>query len=71
MQETYFHNPPSLLIQNNGDWEQLKVDIHNMTPDQAAQVFSEDHVRTDGEQRAWIEDDSLPIQSQRTRSDIG
>jgi hypothetical protein len=56
VQEMCFHNPVSLLINNGGNWEPLQVDLHNLTSDQAAQVFAEDHVRNDGEQRAWIED---------------
>jgi hypothetical protein len=56
LQERCWQNPVGLLINNNGDWEELNVDLHNLTTDQAAQVFAEDHIRTAAEQRAWIED---------------
>lgn len=56
VQSDCYQNPVSLLIQTESGWEELSVDLHNLTPDQAAQVFAEDRIRTAAEQRAWIED---------------
>ncbi len=57
VQEQCYRNPVPLLIQTaDGGWDELQADLHNLTPDQAAQVFAPDHVRTAAEQRAWIED---------------
>lgn len=56
VQQDCYHNPVALLVQTDNGWEELNVDLHNLTPDQASQVFAEDHIRTSAEQRAWIED---------------
>lgn len=56
LQKQYFTQPLSLLINNNGNWETLMVDLTNLTSDQADQLFAEDRIRTEAEQRTWIED---------------
>lgn len=54
-QRKYYTEPLPLLIEKSGQWESLSVGLHNLTPDQADQVFAVDHVRTESEQRAYIE----------------
>jgi hypothetical protein len=56
LQEKYSVNPVPLLINKNGNWETLQVDVRNLLPDQARQVFSDDGLRDSSGQRAWIED---------------
>lgn len=53
-QEKYLHEPVELLVGNNGSADVLKVDIRNLTPEQARQVFAHDHTRDIAEQRAWL-----------------
>lgn len=53
LQEKHSVEPVSLILSNG---ESLRVDVRNLTPDQAAQVFAEDRIRSDAEQRSWIED---------------
>lgn len=55
-QEKFLNEPLPMLINNEGSWESLSVDIHNLTKAQADQVFDGDCVRTLQQQRAWIED---------------
>ena len=54
-QQHYSENPVELLIVGNGKTDTLKVNVAHLTPEQARQAFSSDHVRTVSEQRAWIE----------------
>jgi hypothetical protein len=56
LQEQYAKMPIPLLIKSNGGCETLQVDVRNLTREQSRQVFADDHVRDDAEQRAWIED---------------
>lgn len=56
LQTKYYSEPLPLLIEKDGGFEVLRVDLRNLTPEQARQVFADDHVRTEAEQRAWIED---------------
>jgi len=56
LQEHYVSRPAELLVLQKGSWETLKVDVRNLTPDQAAQVFSESGARSAAEQRAYVED---------------
>jgi hypothetical protein len=48
-----------VLIKSGSDWEPLNIDLHNLTPDQAAQAIAEDHIRSEAEQRAYIEGKAL------------
>jgi hypothetical protein len=56
VQEKYAKEPVRLLVSHDGKWETLNVDVRNLTPDQASQVFGNDGVRSDAAQRAFIED---------------
>lgn len=56
LQEKYLSEGPKVMIREGRDWKFIKITIFNLTPDQARQVFAEDHLRNDAEQRAWIED---------------
>lgn len=53
LQERYAICPVTLLISGG---ETLEIDVRNLTPAQAAQVFAGDRLRTVAEQRAFIED---------------
>lgn len=55
-QRKWISQPLPLLIKSAGGWEELLVELFNLTADQAAQIFARDHVRSIPEQRAWIED---------------
>ena len=46
--------PPVPLLLADGST--IMVDVRNLTPDQAQQVFAADHIRSAGEQRAFYED---------------
>ena len=57
MQEKYLNGSvPVLVTTTPGEWDTLQIDIHNLTPSQASQVFDGDKVRSPQQQRAWIED---------------
>jgi hypothetical protein len=58
LQQKYINEPLPVLIkgENGRGYEPLLLNFCDMTPDQAAQVIAHDRVRTDSEQRAWIED---------------
>jgi len=45
--------PVELLLDNG---ETLQVDVRNLTPDQAVQVFADNRIRSIAEQRAYLED---------------
>lgn len=53
LQKKHSSEPVTLLL---SDGESLEVDVRNLTPSQAAQVFSSNRLRTIAEQRAWLED---------------
>lgn len=55
LQEKYVNNPVPVLVNGPKGWESLQVDINNLTPQQAAQVFDKNGVRSDAAQRAYIE----------------
>ncbi len=46
--------PVELVVENEQGTDTLLVDVHNLTSRQASQVFAEDHVRSQGEQKAWL-----------------
>jgi hypothetical protein len=56
VQERYLSEPVSLLIKTETGWESLRVDVKNLTQDQADQVFTRYGVRDAAAQRAFIED---------------
>lgn len=51
LQEKYLKQPVEVLVEKG---ETLLIDVHNLTDEQAAQVFSKDDVRDIPEQRAWL-----------------
>jgi len=55
VQEKHITQPVPLLVNVENKWEELAVDINNLTTTQAAQVFGTDSVRSPAAQRAWIE----------------
>lgn len=56
IQERYLVEPVDLLIKTDTGWETLRVDVKNLTPDQADQVFTRSGIRDAAAQRAFIED---------------
>lgn len=56
VQEKHVVTPVDLVIKDDGKVKVLNVDVRNLTPHQASQVFSADGIRTEAEQRAWLED---------------
>lgn len=55
-QKQFSESPIPVLIEGNGKYEVLNIEMDNLTPRQVKQVFCRGHVRTNAEQRAWIED---------------
>lgn len=53
IQSKYSKEPLPLVLSNG---EILQVDVRNLTPNQANQIFDRDHIRTEAEQRAHLED---------------
>lgn len=65
-QEKFIKEPIPVVLKNGGHCETLLMECLNLTEGQAAQVFASDHIRSEAEQRAWIEDaaaKALPIQT--------
>jgi hypothetical protein len=54
-QEKYCKEPVPLLIRNEKGWQTLNTSVFNLTPEQAAQIFDGESMRTEAEQRAWVE----------------
>ena len=55
-QERLLSEPVELLVEHEGEIDVLLVQVADLTPDQARQVFAQDCVRSQGAQRAWLED---------------
>jgi hypothetical protein len=55
-QDRFLSEPVNLLIKQDGNWETLKIDVRNLEPAQANQVFTNDGVRSEAQQRAWLEE---------------
>lgn len=51
-QSKYISEPLDVVTESG---EILKIDVRNLTSQQAQQVFTNDHIRSPGEQRAWVE----------------
>ena len=49
-----------LVVREEGRTEVLMADFRNLQPVQVRQVFAKDHIRTEAEQRAWIESQARP-----------
>jgi hypothetical protein len=61
-QEGLLKNPTvPLVIREEGRTEVLKVDFRNLQAVQVRQVFASDHIRSEAEQRAWIEAHNAPV----------
>lgn len=58
IQEKVISSGVDLLVKNGGQWDTIHAEVTGLTPDQAKQVFAHDHVRSEGEQRLWIENDA-------------
>lgn len=56
LQEKYVATPIPVIVKQERGYETLKVDVRNLTPEQALQVFESGGVRSESAQRAWIED---------------
>jgi len=55
-QVRFFEEPiPLLLVNGKDDTDHILVSAHTMNSDQVRQVFRKGHIRTLGEQRAYIE----------------
>jgi len=46
--------PVDLLLDAGEEVDSLKVDVRNVTSEQAAQLFAGDHIRSVAEQKAWL-----------------
>lgn len=57
LQEKFWSEPVELLISDGDKTETLKVDVRNLSPAQARQVFNGATVRSVAAQRAWLEDE--------------
>ena len=70
LQERYSVEPIPLLINNSGKWDTIIVDVRNLTSDQAKQVFNCERIRSEAEQRAWIEDRASKKAAPMTRANL-
>lgn len=57
-QEKWMTCPVPLLVRAAKGWETLRTPVRNLTQMQARQVFARHCVRSEGEQRAWLEGQS-------------
>lgn len=56
VQAKHLTKPVQLLVVNGNKYDELSVDVRNLTAAQARQVFSKSGVRSIAAQRAWLED---------------
>jgi hypothetical protein len=54
MQRQYTDAPIPLVIHTSHGTDVLLVEAKNLTQQQVKQVFAREHVRTEGEQKAWL-----------------
>lgn len=54
-QEKHFEKPVELLIKNADKWDTLLVQVRDLTPDQCKQVFDGTGIRTEAQQRVYLE----------------
>ena len=54
MQERFIDEPIPLIIETDDGTDVLLVKAKDMTKDQATQVFAQNRLRTEGEQKAWL-----------------
>ena len=55
-QKEFCENPVTLVVCKNGTFDNLLVNVDALTSHQAKQVFTRGHVRSEAEQRAYLED---------------
>ena len=63
LQKKHYDEPVPVLTNNN---DLLLVDLHNLTPEQCKQVFANNHIRDQAEQRAYLESEKTkrnPVRS--------
>lgn len=58
-QKKYINDPLEVYIERDGSSDILLVKLENLTGSQVRQVFAKDHIRSRGEQRAWIESEKM------------
>jgi hypothetical protein len=54
-QEKYVESPVELLIKNSDKWDTLLVPVRDLTPEQCKQVFDGEGIRTEAQQRIYLE----------------
>ena len=60
LQERFLEEGVPLVLVKDGRVEILKAKVENLMPVQVSQVFDRDHIRTEAEQRLWIEANRAP-----------
>lgn len=56
VQERYIRELVPVMFEGRNGWEELHIDLQNLTKAQAEQVFDKERVRSTAEQRAWLLD---------------
>lgn len=59
LQERHADKPVDVLIRRGDEWDTLKVNVVNLTADQARQVFKNGEIRSTAAQRAFVESRAL------------
>lgn len=54
IQTRHLEDPIPLVVETPTGTDTLLVHARNMTTDQAKQVFASNHIRSEGEQKAWL-----------------
>lgn len=67
LQEKYLKQPVEVLVEKG---ETLLIDVHNLTDEQAAQVFTKDDIRDIPEQRAWLSTQAMQKAVPPTRANL-
>jgi hypothetical protein len=58
IQDRHTKEPVALLIRTETGWDTLRADVRSLSPDQARQVISDDNIRSESEQRLWLENEA-------------
>ena len=56
VQERYIDEPVPMVVHTPSGTDILLIKVKDMTADQSRQAFADGHVRTEGEQKAWLID---------------
>lgn len=67
LQEKHLKEPVNVLVENG---ETLLIDVHNLTENQAAQVFNNEDIRSIPEQRAWLSNKAVSKGVPPSRSNL-